>query len=33
MEYLKGILLTAVIFIPLERVLAIRPEQKLLRRA
>lgn len=33
MEFLKGILLTAVIFIPLERLLAINPEQKLLRRA
>src|SRR5882672_10361005 len=33
LEYLKGILLTAVIFIPLERVLAIRSEQKLLRRS
>ena len=32
MEWLKGIALTALIFIPLERVLAIRPEQKVLRR-
>jgi sterol desaturase/sphingolipid hydroxylase (fatty acid hydroxylase superfamily) len=33
MEVLKGILLTALIFIPLERLLAIHPEQKVLRRA
>jgi sterol desaturase/sphingolipid hydroxylase (fatty acid hydroxylase superfamily) len=32
MELLKGLLLLAVIFIPLERVLAIRPRQKVLRR-
>ena len=32
MEWLKGIALTAMIFIPLERMLAIRPEQKVLRR-
>lgn len=32
MEFLKTILLTAVIFIPLERLISIRPEQKLFRR-
>jgi sterol desaturase/sphingolipid hydroxylase (fatty acid hydroxylase superfamily) len=33
MEYYKAILLTAVIFIPLERLLARHPGQKMLRRA
>jgi sterol desaturase/sphingolipid hydroxylase (fatty acid hydroxylase superfamily) len=33
MEYYKAILLTAVIFIPLERLLARHPAQKMLRRA
>jgi sterol desaturase/sphingolipid hydroxylase (fatty acid hydroxylase superfamily) len=33
MEFLKGILLTAVIFFPLERVLSMHPGQKMLRRA
>lgn len=32
MELLKGIALTALIFVPLERVLALYPEQKVLRR-
>jgi sterol desaturase/sphingolipid hydroxylase (fatty acid hydroxylase superfamily) len=33
MDYLKYILLTALIFIPLERMFAMYPEQKILRRA
>ena len=33
MELLKGIVLTALIFISLERVLAMHPAQKVLRRA
>lgn len=33
MEFLLHILLTAVIFIPLERVFALKPDQKILRRA
>ena len=33
MEFLKGILLTALIFLPLERVFTMHPEQKVLRRA
>ena len=32
MEFLKAFLLTALIFIPLERILTLRPEQKMLRR-
>jgi sterol desaturase/sphingolipid hydroxylase (fatty acid hydroxylase superfamily) len=32
MEFLKALLLTAIIFVPLERVLAIDPRQKMLRR-
>src|SRR5689334_18815019 len=31
-EWLKGLLLTALIFVPLERVLALRSSQKLFRR-
>ena len=32
MEWLKGFVLTALIFIPMERLLALRPEQKIFRR-
>ena len=28
MEWLKGLLLTALIFIPMERLLALHPEQR-----
>ena len=31
-EWLKGLVLTALIFVPLERLLALRPEQKIFRR-